>query len=140
MPHGSRAAVIIVAAGVSAATASIPARGQFDRFTGGIARPDRTPPPRFPEPRRDLGPSPSPWSASPWSSPSPWSATPAPRAGSSPGVVTQRQAMDLLDAAGFTNVTPPEPNIVDGSWTAYARWRGRAVRATVGPQGDISTR
>jgi hypothetical protein len=136
MPHGSRAAFMF-AVGVSAMTAAMPALGQTsDRSrsqlpsdaTSGLARPDRIPPPHFPEPRRDLLPSPSPWSA-----------VPAPGAGSSPGVITERQAMNLLAASGFTGVHLLEPGI-DGSWTGYASKQGRTVRATVDPQGNISSR
>jgi hypothetical protein len=132
MPHGSRAAILFVAAGLSAVAASIPAQGQTGDVVGrpgGIARPDIALRPRFPDSRRDLPPSPSPWSKAP-----------APGAGSSPGVVTQKRAMDLLAAAGFTRINVPEPSS-DGSWTAYATDKqGVRVRATVRPQGDISSR
>ena len=130
MPHGSRAAIMF-AAGVSALTASIPARGQTGDIVGrpgGLARPDRAPRPYFPEPRRDLLPSPSPWSA-----------VPAPKTGSSPGVITEQQAMSLFAAAGFTNVHFLRPNI-DGSWTCYASKQGRRVQATINQQGNILTR
>ena len=145
MPHGKRAAIMLVV-GASAVAASIPAPGQTrDRFgsplpgdnpwspSGGLGRPS-PPLPRFEEPRRDLPPS-----ASPWSSPSPWSVAPTPGTGAWTGAITQRQAMELLAAAGFTDVHPPEPNL-DGSWTGLASRQGRTVRATVDPQGNISTR
>jgi hypothetical protein len=129
MPHRSRAAIMF-AAGVCAVTVSIPAQGQMTggeiRGTGGFTNISPRPPP-FPEHRR-REPPPSP--------PSPRSAAPAPGAGLSSGVITQRQAMDLLAAAGFTNIAPPDPR-VDGSWTAYASNRGQRVRATVDPRGNI---
>ena len=127
MPHRTRAAAIMFAVAVSAAAAPIPAQGQLDPFTGSLARPDRAPPPRFPEPRRDFSPSPSPWTAPSWS-----------RTGSSPRVTTQRQAMDGLAAAGFTDVLPPIPNR-DGSWTGHASIRGEKVQATIDLEGNITT-
>ncbi len=134
MPHRNRAA-IMVAAGLSVVAAPIPALGQI---TGDpTSRLGRPPPPlpRFEEPRRDFSPPPS-----PWSSPSPWSGAPTSRPGPwSSGGITQRQAMDILDAAGFTRIDPPVPNS-DGSWTASAISRGERVRATVDLQGNISIR
>ena len=129
MPHGSRA-VIMFAVGMSAVTASLPALGQTGDTTSGLARPDRIPPPRFPEPRRD-----------PPASPSPWSAAPAFGAGSSPGGITQKQAMDILAATGFTSIDVPRPN-ADGSWTSfvYSNREGRRIRATVDLRGNVTGR
>ncbi len=149
MPHGNRAA-IMVAVGLSAAAAPIPALGQTPPALGQtppafgqtppppgqtpypgdpttrLGRPS-APLPRFEEPRRDYSPSPSPWSAAPTSRP-----------GSSPGGITQWQAMDILAAAGFTEIDPPVPRL-DGSWTASVINRsGRRVRASVDVYGDVS--
>jgi hypothetical protein len=129
MPHWSRVTAVMFAVAVSAATASMPAQGQTDPLTGNLARPDRAPPPRFQEPRRDFFPSPSPWSAVPGRA----------AAGPSSGVITQRQAMDRLAAAGFTDVLPPIPNR-DGSWTGSAYMRGERVQATIDLQGNITAR
>lgn len=136
MPHVCRAAIVLAVV-ASATTASIPAWGQTgDRLsptlpsdlTRGLGRPDRLPPPPFPEPQR--GPP----------SPAPWAAVPAPRAGPSPGgIFTEQQAMNLFAAAGFTNVHLMQPNI-DGTWTAYASKLGRTVRVTIDPQGNTSIR
>jgi hypothetical protein len=53
----------------------------------------------------------------------------------------QRQAMDLLGAAGFADIDAPQPNF-DGSWTSYvySPTQRRKVRATVDLGGNISTR
>jgi hypothetical protein len=132
MPRRSRSAIMF-AAGVSVVAASMPARGQTGFLPGdlttGLARPNAiAPPPGFLEPGRDL--SPPPFS---------WSAVPAPGTRGSPGIITQRQAMGILDAAGFTYINPPEPAL-EGSWTTYARTRvGTLVRATVDSRGNIST-
>src|SRR4051812_48130861 len=111
MPHGSRAAIMF-AVGVSAMAASIPAQGQM----------------LLTNPANDLG-------RLGWTTPrslerrpaAPWSAVPAPGAGLLPGGITQLQAMNLLDAAGFANVAPPVPKS-NGSWIGYASRRGQRVR------------
>ena len=124
MLHGNRAA-IMVAVGLSAAVAPIPALGQTPSPgdpTTRLGRPS-APPPRFEEPRRYYSPSPSPW-------PSP--------GGITPGGITQRQAMDILAASGFTGIHPPVRRS-DGSWTASVINRGGGrVRASVDVYGNVS--
>jgi hypothetical protein len=136
MPNGTRVATLLaVAASVAAA---VPALGQsFDRgatsrslpdLTSSLARPDGNFRPRFPESQGGLPP------------PGSWAAVPAPRAAPSlGGIMTEQQARDHVAAAGFADVRPLQPGY-HGTWTGYASDRGRPVRVTVDPQGNISTR
>ena len=136
MPHGTRIAVVFaLVAGVAAAP--VPVRGQSDNRHGpatpfdvnALGRPDRIAPPRFPEPQRG-----SPPPAPSWGSPAGPAATP-----SFGGIMTEQQAMDRVAAAGFTDVRPLQPGY-HGNWTGYASKRGRTVRVTIDPQGNVSTR
>jgi hypothetical protein len=120
MPHGNRAAIIL-AVGMFAEVASIPAFGQMVPDIQNNRAPGWTPPPRYLDQRP----------------PTRWSAVPAPGTGSPPGGISQMQAMNLLAAEGFTDILPPQPTAA-GGWTAYAAWRGRKVRATVDPQGRVA--
>ncbi len=133
MLYGTRLATVL-----AVAAAAVPARGQsLDRsgaralpdLTNSLARPDRnSPQPRFREPQGSPSPS------------SPWAAVPAPRAAPSlGGIMTEQQARDHVAAAGFADVRPLQPGY-HGTWTGYASDRGRTVRVTVDPQGNVSTR